>query len=518
MLAVYRFGSYLPAPGVNSDALSNLLGNQAGVLSLLTLFSGGGLQRLSVFALGIMPYITASIILQVLTPVFPTLQQLQKEGELGQRRITQYTRYLTVALSAVQAAGYTYLFSKGSGALGGSGRNGVLIIVARTAGATLLRGVGELITQRGIGNGMSLLIFASILTSAPAGISAWWNGSSFEKLSLPLVVLGVIFAVVYVQEGIRRIPIQYAKRMVGRRMTTGGSTYLPLRVNMAGVIPVIFAAAIMAFPPTVGQLVPWGIAHDLARFLQPGGWPFLIGEAVLIFGFTFFYVAVIFNSIEQADNLKKNGGFVPGVRPGRPTAQYLERVLVRLTVAGGLFLATVAVLPSLFIKYGGFSQATARALGGTSVLIVVGVAIDTMRQIESQLSMRAYKGFLKYLDGTRPDPDGPAGRGQGYPGLPYRGGARPRAHRHRRHAAGGRARRHAARARGEGGHGPRRSRLRRPDHRDVQGAAGRRRHERGRAPRRLPPHRGAGGRARRDAGRARPQHRRRDRVRHRRGD
>jgi preprotein translocase subunit SecY len=255
--------------------------------------------------------------------------------------------------------------------------------------------IGELITQRGVGNGMSLLIFGSILTSAPAGISAWWNGSTFEKLSLPIVVFGVIVAVVFVQEGIRKIPIQYAKRMVGRRMTTGGSTYLPLRVNMAGVIPVIFAAAIMAFPPTVGQIVPWTIANDMARFLQPGGWPFLIGEAVLIFGFTFFYVAVIFNSIEQADNLKKNGGFVPGVRPGRPTAQYLERVLVRLTVAGGLFLALVAVLPSLFIKYGGFSQATARALGGTSVLIVVGVAIDTMRQIESQLSMRAYKGFLK---------------------------------------------------------------------------------------------------------------------------
>jgi len=201
--------------------------------------------------------------------------------------------------------------------------------------------------------------------------------------------------VVFVQEGIRKIPIQYAKRMVGRRMTSGGSTYLPLRVNMAGVIPVIFAAAIMAFPPTVGQLVPWTWAHEMARFFTPGGWPFLIGEAVLIFGFTFFYVAVVFNSIEQAENLKKYGGFVPGVRPGRPTAQYLEKVLVRLTIAGGLFLAAVAVLPSLFIKYGGFSTATARALGGTSVLIVVGVAIDTMRQIESQLSMRSYKGFLK---------------------------------------------------------------------------------------------------------------------------
>jgi preprotein translocase subunit SecY len=402
MLAIYRLGSFVPAPGVNSDALSNALANQGGIFGLLSVFSGGGLARLGVFALGIMPYITASIILQVMTPVFPSLQALQKEGELGQRRITQYTRYLTVALAGLQALGYTYAFHSNSLGVTTSGSlinwtlgNVILIVITLTAGATLLMWVGELITPRGVGNGMSLLIFASILTSAPAGISAWWNGSTFEKLSLPIVVFGVIVAVVFVQEGIRKIPIQYAKRMVGRRMTTGGSTYLPLRVNMAGVIPVIFAAAIMAFPPTVGQVVPWTIAHDLARFLQPGGWPFLIGEAVLIFGFTFFYVAVIFNSIEQADNLKKNGGFVPGVRPGRPTAQYLERVLVRLTVAGGLFLALVAVLPSLFIKYGGFSQATARALGGTSVLIVVGVAIDTMRQIESQLSMRAYKGFLK---------------------------------------------------------------------------------------------------------------------------
>jgi preprotein translocase subunit SecY len=402
MLAIYRLGSYIPAPGVNSSALSSALSSQGGIFGLLSVFSGGGLARLGVFALGIMPYITASIILQVMTPVFPNLQALQKEGELGQRRITQYTRYLTVALAAAQALGYTYAFHANALGVTTTGSlinwtlgNVILIVITLTAGAALLMWIGELITQRGIGNGMSLLIFASILTSAPAGISAWWNGSTFEKLSLPIVVFGVIVAVVYVQEGIRKIPIQYAKRMVGRRMTSGGSTYLPLRVNMAGVIPVIFAAAIMAFPPTVGQIVPWTIAHDLARFLAPGGWPFLIGEAVLIFGFTFFYVAVIFNSIEQADNLKKYGGFVPGVRPGRPTAMYLERVLVRLTVAGGLFLALVAVLPSLFIKYGGFSQATARALGGTSVLIVVGVAIDTMRQIESQLSMRAYKGFLK---------------------------------------------------------------------------------------------------------------------------
>jgi preprotein translocase subunit SecY len=402
VLAIYRMGSFIPSPGVNSSALASALSNQGGIYSLLAVFSGGGLSRLGLFALGIMPYITASIILQMLTPVLPSLQGLQKEGELGQRRITQYTRYLTVGLAALQALGYTYAFHSGS--LGGSAAGGfikyslgnvILIVVTLTAGATLLMWLGEQVTTRGVGNGMSLLIFASILTSAPAGINAWWNGSSFEKLSLPLVVFGVVVAVVYVQEGIRKIPIQYAKRMVGRRMTTGGSTYLPLRVNMAGVIPVIFAAALMAFPATLGQLLPYGFTHQLALYFAPGGWWFLIGEAVLIFVFTFFYVAVTFNSIEQADNLKKGGGFIPGVRPGRPTAQYLERVLVRLTVAGGLFLATVAVLPSLFIKYGGFSAATARALGGTSVLIVVGVAIDTMRQIESQLAQRSYQGFLK---------------------------------------------------------------------------------------------------------------------------
>jgi preprotein translocase subunit SecY len=399
MLAIYRFGSYLPAPGVDTKQLQDALANGGGVLGLLTLFSGGGLTRLSVFALGIMPYITASIILQVLTPVFPSLQALQKEGEMGQRRITQYTRYLTVVLSALQALGYTYLFSHntlGNGALiTVNARSVILIAVTLTAGATLLMFIGELITQRGVGNGMSLLIFASILTSAPAAIQAWWNGSAFEKLSLPLVVLAIVYSVTYVQEGIRKIPIQYAKRMVGRRMTSGGATYLPLRVNMAGVIPVIFATAVMLFPVTVFQLLPSGPTHDLAGFFSFNSWAYIIGESVLIFCFTFFYVAVVFNSIEQADNLKKYGGYIPGIRPGRPTAQYLEKVLVRLTVAGALFLAIVAMAPSLFIKYANFSPATAKALGGTSVLIVVGVAIDTMRQIESQISMRSYKGFLR---------------------------------------------------------------------------------------------------------------------------
>jgi len=270
----------------------------------------------------------------------------------------------------------------------------VLIIITLTAGTALLMWLGELITKRGIGNGISLLIFASILTSAPAGINAWVNGGPMEKLFFPLVALGIVVAVVFVQEGQRRIPIQYAKRMVGRRQTAGGSTYMPLRVNMAGVIPVIFAAAIMAFPPTIGQFFPQTQGFINAHF-SPGNWLYLGLEGALIIVFTFFYTAVQFNPVDQADNLRKYGGYIPGIRPGPPTAQYLDRVLTRLTLPGSLYLALVAVLPSLFIRYGGFSQATSRALGGTSVLIVVGVALDTMRQMESQMMMRSYEGFLR---------------------------------------------------------------------------------------------------------------------------
>ena len=404
ILALYRLGAYIPAPGVDVDTVKEIEQNFKGsnILGFLNLFSGGSLSRLSLFALGIMPYITASIILQLLTVVVPSLERLQKEGEVGQQKITQYTRYLTVGLAFAQSLGYVFLFRSFQNQAGTSvvgeltfGKT-FLIVICLTAGCTLLMWLGELITQRGIGNGISLMIFASIAASIPVGIQKWWtNPDQVFVVMMPFVALAVIVAIVFVQEGQRRIPVQYAKRVVGRRMTSGGSTYLPLRVNMAGVIPVIFAASIMAFPPTIGQLVPSGPAHDFAAWLNPNGWPFILGEAVLIFAFTFFYVAVIFNSIEQADNLKKYGGFIPGVRPGRPTAQYLESVLVRLTVAGGLFLAAVAVAPSLFIKYAGFSQATGRALGGTSVLIIVGVAIDTMRQIESQLSMRSYKGFLR---------------------------------------------------------------------------------------------------------------------------
>jgi preprotein translocase subunit SecY len=400
MLALYRLGAYIPAPGIDSAALKEIQSNFGGsnILGFLNLFSGGGLSRLSLFALGIMPYITASIILQLLTVVVPSLEKLQKEGEVGQQKITQYTRYLTVGLAFGQSFGYVYLF-KSFGQTAGSdvvaqlsGARVFLIVACLTAGCTLLMWLGELITQRGIGNGISLMIFASIASRIPQGIESWWNNpDQVFVVMMPFVALAVILAIVFVQEGQRRIPVQYAKRVVGRRMTSGGSTYLPLRVNMAGVIPVIFAASIMAFPPTIGQLLNTPAALDFAAFFSPNGWAYVAGEVFFIIIFTYFYTAVTFNPVDQADNLKKYGGFIPGVRPGRPTAEYLDRILSRLTFPGALYLGAVAALPAIL-----FSQTSANFyFGGTSILIVVGVALDTVKQLEAQLMMRNYEGFLK---------------------------------------------------------------------------------------------------------------------------
>ena len=394
ILAIYRLGSWIPAPGVDSETITNYFEGRGGtILGLLNLFSGGALSQFSIFALGIMPYITASIILQLMTVVIPKLAELQKEGESGYAKINQYTRYLTVVLSAAQATGYAFLFRR-QGVLDADLGRMTLIVITLTVGSALLMWMGELITKRGIGNGISLLIFASILVGAPIGIAAWWNGGPMEKLFFPLIALTIIAAIVFIQEGQRRIPIQYAKRMVGRRMTAGGSTYMPLRVNMAGVIPVIFAAAVMAFPPTIGQYFPQ--TQDFVnRHFLPTSVGYMLLQGFLIVIFTYFYTAVQFNPVDQADNLRRYGGYIPGIRPGPPTAQYLDRVLTRLTLPGAVYLALVATLPTLFIRYGGFSQATAGALGGTSVLIAVGVALDTMRQMESQMMMRSYEGFLK---------------------------------------------------------------------------------------------------------------------------
>jgi preprotein translocase subunit SecY len=400
ILALYRLGSHIPVPGVNADAVNAIQKNFANdsILGFLNLFSGGGLQRIALFALTVMPYITASIILQLLTVVVPALEKLQKEGEVGQARITQYTRYLTVALAAAQSIGYVFLFRSFGQEAGEDvvksftfGRV-FLIVVCLTAGTVLLMWMGELITQRGIGNGISLLILASIVSRLPQGVQAWWtNPDQVFKVMIPFLAIAVVAAVVFIQEGQRRIPVQYAKRVIGRRMTGGGQTYLPLRVNMAGVIPVIFAASIMAFPPTVGQLIqqPW--AQDIATFFSPNDWAYIVGESIFIVLFTYFYTAVTFNPVDQADNLRKYGGFIPGVRPGRPTAEFLDRILARLTFPGALYLAAVAALPTILIN-----QTSANFFfGGTSLLIVVGVALDTMKQLEAQLMMRNYEGFLK---------------------------------------------------------------------------------------------------------------------------
>src|SRR4051812_21788837 len=358
MLLLYRLGAYIPAPGIDIAAVKDLESNFSGnsILGFLNLFSGGSLSRLSLFALGIMPYITASIILQLMTVVVPSLERLQKEGEVGQQKITQYTRYLTVILAFLQSIGYVFLFKSFTGSAGQSVVGTLtfgkvfLIVMALTAGTALLMWLGELITQRGVGNGISLMIFASIASRIPNGIQAWWtNPDQVFVVMMPFIALAVIVGIVFVQEGQRRIPVQYAKRVVGRRMTTGGSTYLPLRVNMAGVTPVIFAASIMAFPPTIGQLLGQNqdnIWTNFATFFNPGGWAYVVGEVFFIIIFTYFYTAVTFNPVDQADNLKKYGGFLTRVGAPRPTARYPLPHFFQCSFSGAPDLPCVAPAPT----------------------------------------------------------------------------------------------------------------------------------------------------------------------------
>ena len=393
MIAIYRFGDHVPVPGVDTAAVAKFIASSnGGVLGFLNMFSGGALGRLALFALGIMPYITASIIMQLLTVVIPKLEDLAKEGEQGQKEITKYTRWLTVALSFVQAIGYVVLF-KSEGILPSvSIWRSSLIIAGLVTGAVVVMWLGELITARGIGNGMSIIIFISIVSRIPGGATKLFTMSVVTIILFLLIALAVVVGVVWITTGERRVPVQYAKRVVGRRMMGGTSTFIPLKVNMAGVIPVIFASSIMMIVPTFAQFLgTGGIAGWFNRTFGPSTFLYIIGEAILIIIFTYFYTAVTFNPIDQADNLKKYGGFIPGVRPGRPTAEYLDRILTRLTLPGALFLASLAVLPWIMSKY----LAVPFYFGGTSLLIVVGVALDTMRQMEAQLLMRHYEGFLK---------------------------------------------------------------------------------------------------------------------------
>jgi preprotein translocase subunit SecY len=394
VIAIYRFGAFVPVPGIDLQAVRDLIA-AGGVFAFLDLFAGGALERVAVFALGIMPYITASIIIQLLTVVIPRLEVLAKEGESGQKKINQYVRYLTVSLALVQSVGYVFLFQSQGAFPPDSPLTPLkfyVIVFTLTVGTALVMWMGEQITQRGIGNGISLIIFASIVSGLPGGLYNMFRiMNPLEWMVMAVIAIGAIVAIVMIQQGQRRIPVQYAKRVVGRKMYGGQSTYLPLRVNMAGVIPVIFASSVLLFPVTIAQFIPSGWVQSVANALGPTSWGYLGAEVLLIIAFTYFYTAVQFNPLDQADNLKKYGGFIPGIRPGRPTAQYLDRVLTRITLPGALFLAAIVVLPTILIRGLGVPF----YFGGTSLIIVVGVALDTMKQMEAQLLMRHYEGFLK---------------------------------------------------------------------------------------------------------------------------
>jgi preprotein translocase subunit SecY len=427
LLAVYRIGAYVPIPFIDPNALEQWFSqNSAGVLGFLDLFSGGSLRRLTVFALGIMPYITASIILQLLTVVWPYLEKLSKEGELGRRKITTYTRYLTVILSAIQSATMAMAFQRTAGVVTHPGIGFILMtMITLTAGTAFIMWLGEQITERGIGNGMSLIIFAGIVVRLPSAIYeiyqkvASGDWSPLVVIAIIAIVLGIVAFVVLVERGQRRITVQYAKRVVGRRVLGGQSTHLPLKVNTSGVIPVIFASSVLAFPQTIGTMWPnsrfslWvqdNIANGdpLYNLLYLGG---------IIF-FSYFYTSIIFNPNEIADNMRKYGGFIPGIRPGKRTAEYVNDILTRITLVGGLYLAFVALIPELmytgfhvqeipwigprldtvlpgFVTQGLGLQVLGGIFGGTSLLILVGVAMDTVQMVESQLIMRHYDGFMK---------------------------------------------------------------------------------------------------------------------------
>jgi preprotein translocase subunit SecY len=420
IVVLYRAGASLPSPGINyvnvDKCISELSGGEnAQIYSLINLFSGGALLQLTVFAVGVMPYITASIIVQLLTVVIPRFEQLRKEGQSGQVKMTQYTRYLAIALAILQATSIVALAANGGLLQGcsvghqiiseGSIFTLVVIVLVMTAGAALVMWMGELITERGIGNGMSLLIFAGIAARIPnEGKSILESRGPAIFSAVCVAALIIIIGVVFVEQGQRRIPVQYAKRMVGRRMYGGTSTYLPLKVNQAGVIPVIFASSLVVIPHLITQLVRSGSSSPgnswwdkfVGTYLSDPSSPIYISIYFsLIIFFTYFYVSITFNPDERADEMKKYGGFIPGIRPGRPTADYLRYVLNRITLPGSIYLGVIAVLPNLFLQIGNTGGVQNLPFGGTAVLIMIGVGLDTVKQIESQLMQRNYEGFLK---------------------------------------------------------------------------------------------------------------------------
>ncbi|AEG80971.1 MULTISPECIES: preprotein translocase subunit SecY [Corynebacterium] len=418
LIILYRIGAQIPSPGVDyasiSGRLRELTSDSSSVYSLINLFSGGALLQLSIFAIGVMPYITASIIVQLLTVVIPKFEELKKEGQSGQAKMDQYTRYLTLGLALLQSSGIVALADRkqllGSGVQVLMPNAGlwtlIMLVLVMSAGAMLVMWLGEIITERGVGNGMSLLIFAGIATRLPSDGANILNSSGGVVFAVVLVaVIILVVGVVFVEQGQRRIPVQYAKRMVGRRQYGGSSTYLPLKVNQAGVIPVIFASSLIYMPVLITQIINSG-SHEVSdnwwqrnviQYLQtPSSWQYIVLYFVLIIFFSYFYVSVQYDPNEQAENMKKYGGFIPGIRPGRPTAEYLGFVMNRLLFVGALYLGIIAVLPNIALDLGvGASSAGSTPFGGTAILIMVSVALTTVKQIESQLLQSNYEGLLK---------------------------------------------------------------------------------------------------------------------------
>ncbi len=401
MLAVFRLGAAIPVPGINIAQVKSIV-EGAGLLSFFDLISGGAFGDMTIFALSISPYITASIIMQLLTMAIPSLEELAKEGEEGSRKINQYTRYATVVLALIQAVGISVGLFRGA-LINQDTFSIITVVLTLTAGTSFLMWLGEEITEKGVGNGISLLIFAGIVSRLPSGIKhtiALARQGELKLLPIAgfvVMVLLIIVGVIAIQEGTRKIPVQYAKRVVGRKMYGGQSSHIPLKVNQAGVIPVIFAMSMLQFPHTISYFVgkEGRFAHFLNTWLSPNVAPgifiYNLLSALLIIFFTYFYTAATFNPVEIATNMKKNGGFIPGIRPGKPTSDFLNKILTRITLAGALFLAIITIVPTILMG----ATKIPIAFGGTAVLIVVGVALETMKQIEAQLLMRHYQGFLK---------------------------------------------------------------------------------------------------------------------------
>jgi len=402
VILLYRLGSSIPCPGVNTSALNTLV-QQGGIFGFMDFFSGGALSRLAIFGLGIMPYITAAIIMEMLVAVIPKLKEWQEEGESGRRKVTQVTRYLTLSLALMESIGLVWRFSKPMDLAGETVNiinftltKGIIIVATLTAGMALLMWFGELITERGIGNGMSILIFTSIIARTPSEFKTLITSTQLKYGNIAygiiisvLMALAVIVAVIYLDQGERRIPVQYAKQIRGRRMTMGGTTYIPLKLNTSGVIPIIFASSVIFFPTMLAQFIP--AMQGVATKLSSGYLYFILYTSMIIF-FAYFYTYIVFDPYTQAEHLKKYGAFVPGIRPGTPTAVFFSKVINRITLPGSFGLAAIALLPTIMFYFFGTRQIP---FGGAAIMIIVGVALETMKQIEAQLQMRHYEGFLK---------------------------------------------------------------------------------------------------------------------------